>query len=184
MKQIIRIIPTAAAAICMTCVSAFAVGEDNPGRWLYDSLPPAWEWTPETTQISPDKDIWWHQFGDETLITLLRRAVEHNYNARTALRRIDIARQAERQTKAGYWPTFDASAGWQTARDAGAAVGSHSHAERSRYFSLGVEMNWQIDVFGRGQGLFPVAPRTGGNGSRPLQHQDPAGTSRSGRNTL
>lgn len=115
---------------------------------LTDSLPERWEYEPQFTQTTPDSDGWWKAFHDPTLLALIDRAVKNNYNVLEAMHRIEIARQVQRQTVAGYYPVVSASAGWQRDHSAGAIVPGGRSANTD-YFSLGLSMNWEIDVFGR-----------------------------------
>lgn len=115
---------------------------------LLDSLPQKWELEPQYMQTTPDNDRWWVSFHDSTLLTLINHAVDNNYNVLEAMHRIELARLAQRQTESGYYPTINANAGWQRDHSAG-AITPGGRSMNTDYFSLGLSMNWEADVFGR-----------------------------------
>ena len=117
--------------------------------FLRDGIPAAWQYTSEYSQPDPVSDKWWQSFRDPILDSLIARAEANNFNVAMALKRIDIARQQLNQTKAGYWPTLNASAGWSISQNAGAVANPVAPSSTTDYFSVGLQMNWEIDVFGR-----------------------------------
>lgn len=97
------------------------------------------------SQPLPSNDTWWAQFGDATLLLLIHKAVNNNYNLQNAITNIEIARSRVRIQQSGYFPTL--------------TVGTQYDPEKSsrgmdyvdRYSHIGqasVEMSWEIDVFG------------------------------------
>lgn len=114
-----------------------------------DSMPQSWQMTQQCYQTLPIDDDWWQSFQDPILSQLIEKAVANNYNIASALKRIDMARQIIRQAKAGYFPTFNASAGWSLNQGSGAAEKQVIPSSTSSSFSIGADMNWEIDVFGR-----------------------------------
>lgn len=118
-------------------------------RFSSDSLPASWQMTQQCYQTLPTDDAWWKSFQDPILTGLIEKAVNNNYNIAAALKRIDMAAQIVRQAKAGYYPTFNASAGWSMNQSSGAAEKQVMPSSTSSSFSLGADMNWEIDVFGR-----------------------------------
>lgn len=116
---------------------------------LIDSIPQNWQLSQEYFQTTPTDDKWWQSFDDPTLISLIKQAVDNNFNVVAAQKRILSAAQMSRATKAGYYPSLGISAGYSRERMAGAAMGSKSPSSTESYFSLGLTMNWEIDVFGR-----------------------------------
>ena len=124
-------------------------GETAPITALRDSMPESWELDTNYFQTTPSDDRWWDTFNDPILSALIKRAVENNFNVLTAQKRIEAARQMSRATKAGYYPTVGVSAGWSREQTSGDMQAVTSHADVMSYFSLGLTMNWEIDVFGR-----------------------------------
>lgn len=116
---------------------------------LRDSLPQRWEYIPEFEQPLPSEDKWWSSFGDETLDSLVNLAERNNYNVSMAVKRIEIARQTWNQAKAAYFPDLSLSAGWTKGQSSGVTASRNGKAAGYDYFNAGIDMNWEIDVFGR-----------------------------------
>ena len=114
-----------------------------------DSLPQSWQMTQQCYQTLPIDDAWWHSFQDPILTQLIEKAVANNYNVASAMKRIDMAKQIIRQASAGYYPTFNATAGWSYSLDSGAEGKQVVTTSPGSSLSLGADMNWEIDVFGR-----------------------------------
>lgn len=148
------------AALLISSVSASAQSE----RWLADSLPRNWQMTPQYSQTLPNSDEWWESFNDPVLNSLIDKAVANNYNVAAALKRIEMARKSILETKAGYFPTISLSGGWNKSRSAGAMQSSDAPSSNMSYFSLGADMNWEIDIFGKVRKVLkakkqPIMPR-------------------------
>lgn len=121
----------------------------DSSTYLTDTLPTTWELETEFLQTTPTDDRWWESFHDQTLQSLISKAVENNYDARAAQKRIEAAAQISRQTKAGYYPNLSATGGWSREQSAAAKLVGHSHPAAVSHFALGLSMNWEIDIFGR-----------------------------------
>lgn len=113
------------------------------------TIPEKWLYTPEHVQTSPCEDVWWREFGDTTLNMLISRAIDNNYNASAAMRRLEIAKRQVNEAKAAYYPVLGASAAYSLSQDAGAMANPVEKSSVSSGFSMGVTMNWELDVFGR-----------------------------------
>lgn len=157
-----------AAAVCCCVSGAFAATPEvqvtqippvpeipayagSPGAnslKIYDSIPAAWTYTPQVNVVAPADDQWWSVFGDERLVNLIRQATENSLNLRMTLHRIEMARNAWKAAQAGWYPTLGLSAGWTKERTSGdmSAIGRTANMS---YFNLGLNFNWEIDVFGR-----------------------------------
>lgn len=118
-------------------------------RPLRDSLPERWELEQQYFQTTPSEDNWWKSFHDPDLESLIKQAVENNFNVLTAMRRIETAAQNRRYTKSGYYPTLGIAGGWNREMTASTVHGEHPHESTISYFHLGLTANWEIDVFGR-----------------------------------
>lgn len=114
-----------------------------------DSIPQAWVYDAAQFQSSPAVDGWWSEFADPVLNHLISVGVDRNYDVATALRRIEMARQSIRQARSGYYPSFGAYAGWTKEQSSGNMTKYSTPAEKMDYLSLGIDMAWEIDVFGR-----------------------------------
>lgn len=118
-------------------------------KYLRDPMPQTWQMTPETLQDLPTDDEWWHSFNDPMLDRLIAKTVANNFDVTAAVKRIEMARNVVRETEADYFPTISLSGGWTGSQASGALQKPVGRSTRSSAFSLGANMNWEIDVFGR-----------------------------------
>lgn len=117
----------------------YAADNDND-HYLRQAMPESWIYSGiETSQIPEDAN-WWQSFGDPTLDSLIRVGIERNLNLSQAARRIEMARLAVSGAKSSYFPTIGISAGYTRAREM---------SIDSNKFSLGANMSWEIDIFGK-----------------------------------
>lgn len=130
-------------------VTASRSQDMSPQKILLDTLPETWQYEIAYTQTTPTDDNWWKRFDDPTLDRLIKEAVENNYNVRAAQKRINSAAQMSRATKSGYYPTLGVTAGYSMERMPGAISNPVTRSNNESYFSLGLTMNWEIDLFGR-----------------------------------
>lgn len=135
-----------AVASAWTLPEASAAGTTS---YLRDSVPDRWEIEIGPSSASTGGEKWWRALGDATLDSLMDVALANNYDVLAAAKRIKAAEQMSRATKAGYYPTLDIAAGYSRQRMAGAISGRNVPSSTESYFSLGLSMNWEIDVFGR-----------------------------------
>lgn len=112
-------------------------------------MPQAWQYTSQFDQTIPTSDTWWQLFGDATLDSLIKVGIDRNYDVLTAHRRIEMARQSLRQVRSAYYPTLSLNAGWDKSRTSGMTTLPVHDATNMSYFDLGLNMNWEIDVFGK-----------------------------------
>lgn len=121
----------------------------QPDRWLFDSIPQQWNYQSAYTQKLPADDDWWKTFGDSTLDSLIDMASKANYNVAAAISRIEMAKKTLDAAKSAYFPSLNVSAGWTKGQSSGASgpvVGSSATYD---YFSIGANMQWEIDLFGK-----------------------------------
>jgi len=88
---------------------------------------------------------WWKAFSDPALDELIARADRSNTSIRVAAARLTQARAFVRATDAARAPQVDASAG---AQRAGGIVNGVGGPARS-LFSTGVDLSYEVDLFGR-----------------------------------
>ncbi len=139
-----------AIILSLTAGSArIAAAQDSPQEMLRESLPDRWTYATDMEQTMPGDDQWWKNFNDPLLDSLINLGIENNFNVLTAIHSIEAAKAQIGQAQAGYYPTIGLSAGYTKGRNAGAIGGSHVHSSNSSYFSLGANMSWEIDVFGK-----------------------------------
>lgn len=122
--------------------------KEHPHQLTADSLPPRWSIDRTFSQQQPSEDNWWASFNDPLLLSLIRQGEENGYNLNSLAHRIEMARISWESAKAAYFPTLTADAGWSRSQQAGKVTGA-AGSPVSSYFSLGLNMNWEIDLFGR-----------------------------------
>lgn len=140
---------TIVAACLGLCLDAAAADARDDNYRLVDSLPAAWTPGDNFSPTLPSEDSWWRSFNDSLLDSLIAIGEKRNFNVLQAARRMEIARLALRQVCAGYYPSFSFSGGWTKSRTPGAMSGSDVPSSDASHFSAGIDMSWQIDLFGK-----------------------------------
>jgi NodT family efflux transporter outer membrane factor (OMF) lipoprotein len=95
---------------------------------------------------------WFELFRDDALIGLVKTALQENFELRIAAQRVLQARAAYGITRAGQWPSVDASADLIAARSSqvGANRGIPGGADTDvSYAQAGFSLSWELDVWGR-----------------------------------
>lgn len=108
--------------------------------YLRQSMPGSWTYSDAVEQTMPSLDSWWSDFRDPALDSLISLGENNNFDLAMAARRVEQARQGVRSARAGYYPTVNATAGWQRARSGGQTAGG---------YSLGLQASWEPDIFGK-----------------------------------
>lgn len=96
-------------------------------------------------QQLPTNDVWWKMFGDPTLDSLIQKAVANNYNLQNAIKNIELAKSRLRVSRSYFYPTISASAQYAPEKS---SLGIDHTEGYHRTGQAGLEMNWEIDVFG------------------------------------
>lgn len=96
-------------------------------------------------QPLPVNDNWWGYFADSTLNSLIRKATANNYDLQNAIKNIQMAKAKLRIQKSGFYPSFNVSAQYSPEKS---SLGIDHTDSYSRIGQAGLEMNWEIDVFG------------------------------------
>ena len=123
-------------------------GSDMPAHWMYAQSTDT-ACSAALDQSMPASDMWWTTFSDPMLDSLVAHAMASNYDVAMAGRRIEILRQQLRQARSAYYPSLGLSGGWSRQRSSGLSESRHGHALTTSAFDLGVDMNWEIDAFGK-----------------------------------
>ena len=130
-----------AAAVVLSCGCADVSMKpyqrpDNPAKtgWANTTSPP----TAPGVLIEQD---WWKGFRDPELDNLVARAVRDNVDLRILAARTKVAGAQIDEARAGALPTLDAGAGASFEKSTGQKF--------SKQFSLGTQVNWDIDVWGK-----------------------------------
>ncbi len=131
---------TASLLLAVSAGSMQAQVSEGGSRYLKQPMPESWAFTQEVSQTLPSDDEWWKAFGDSTLDSLISLGIDNNYNIKEAAHRREMARLAMQETKAGYYPSVGVSAGYAR---------SYSNHTGGNKFSLGADVNWEFDLFGK-----------------------------------
>jgi NodT family efflux transporter outer membrane factor (OMF) lipoprotein len=135
----------AAAAACAILVLLGACADvsmkpyqrpDNPAKTAWAggrALPVA-----PAAMIEQD---WWKGFGDPDLDGLVERAVRGNVDLKLLAARTRVAGAQIEEARAGSLPTLDAGAGASLEKTTGQAF--------TKQYSLGTQVNWDIDIWGK-----------------------------------
>ena len=135
--------------LCLFTAAACAVGPDfrppeiqPPSGWVGKA--PEMSFTPEH---QAELVSWWTTFDDETLISLVDRAIASNLDLQAAASRIRQARASRGLVAAGLAPAADATASFTRRRSVGSAFDDTS-ATTSNLFLAGLDAAWELDIFG------------------------------------
>jgi len=99
---------------------------------------------PSETAVSASGTIspqWWTEFRDPYLDSLVARAIAGNFDLKILAARIDVANLQIAEARAGALPTVDIGAG--------ASLEKSTGQKSSKQFSLGTQVSWDIDIWGK-----------------------------------
>jgi NodT family efflux transporter outer membrane factor (OMF) lipoprotein len=133
----------APAAAAVTLLSACADVSMKPYRAPDTPAKTAWS-SQKGLPVAPSEMIapdWWKQFRDPYLDGLVARALDANFDLKLLAARIRVAGAEIGEARAGALPTLEAGAGASFEKSTGQKF--------SKQFSLGTQVNWEIDVWGR-----------------------------------
>jgi outer membrane protein, multidrug efflux system len=88
--------------------------------------------------ISP---VWWTEFRDPTLDSLVAKAISGNFDLKILAARIEVANAQIGEARAGGLPTVDLGAGANIEKSTGRKL--------SQQFSLGTQVSWDLDIWGQ-----------------------------------
>jgi multidrug efflux system outer membrane protein len=89
-------------------------------------------------------DAWWTMFGDDSITTLVERALSGSPNVRQATALVRLARARLREQEGANRPLGGATAGFEHRRS---QAGGDTAADVD-LFDAGVDASWEVDVFG------------------------------------
>lgn len=109
-------------------------------------------WVPAQPADSLPRDAWWMLYGDAALDALQKRLIANSPDLAAALARYQQAIAFNAQIRAALFPTIDASADVQRIRQSEKkplrVLGPNS-PDIYNNFSLGVQVNYELDLWGR-----------------------------------
>jgi multidrug efflux system outer membrane protein len=107
----------------------------------------AWRDSAQTLRDSSFANVpWWNVFRDDTLQTLIRRALRENQDIHIALARVNEARALLGIQRLEYFPQVNIQAGWRKSDGADSLLTGVGSDELS---FLGVGVSWELDLWGR-----------------------------------
>ena len=110
------------------------------------------EWLPARPADAEPRGAWWERFGDATLNDLERELQSANADLRAAVARLEQSRALALGARSDVFPSLTASAGAERERtSANAPLAKLSGGTASIYndFTTGLDLSWEIDLFGR-----------------------------------
>jgi outer membrane protein, multidrug efflux system len=84
---------------------------------------------------------WWTEFRDPYLDSLVAKAISGNFDLKILAARIDVANAQIAEVRAGAQPSADLGAGASFEKSTGQKF--------TKQFSLGTQVNWDIDIWGK-----------------------------------
>jgi len=135
---------------CFLMSGCASVGEKYEKPKLPAAQVESWNGRLEGAISSDDLDYeqlahWWTTLGDDTLDSLIERAVKSNLDLRTADAQLKQARAQRNIAKSGHLPSVQADASIIQSQPSGNVA---KMAETSTLYSTGLDASWEIDVFG------------------------------------
>lgn len=124
------------------------------------ATPPRWTESSSPGGISPDAR-WWEAFHDDTLAKLVQDATAQNLDVAQAVDRLGEARANLGASRAGLFPSLDASASSTASRGVGYGVAGNSMNATSVSTSsdtsvttavsssIGIDASWELDLWGK-----------------------------------
>jgi NodT family efflux transporter outer membrane factor (OMF) lipoprotein len=115
--------------------------------------PAAWPEPLEAGLVTeaPDLHEWWRRFDDQTLDSLVDRALAGSLDLREAAARVREARAVRGITAADQFPSIDASGSASYRRSSANTLGGPGGppGQRTDQYEIGFDATWELDLFGR-----------------------------------
>ena len=89
---------------------------------------------------------WWEIFGDETLKTLIAQGLEHNYDVRTAVWRVEEYRARAGMERSDWLPQITPTAMWERGRQSSFTP---SGGQTGAIWDVHASLSWELDLWGR-----------------------------------
>ena len=101
-----------------------------------------------TYETSDIRDLWWKEFHDENLNSLVESALEKNTNLRIAYLNLEKAKASLGVAEADLLPGVNLNAGATRTRNS-AETASHSPQTTTKSYEINLGLNYEIDLWGR-----------------------------------
>ena len=101
-----------------------------------------------TFETSDIRDLWWKEFHDENLNSLVESALEKNTDLRIAYLNLEKAKASLGVAEADLLPGVNLNAGATRTRNS-AETASHSPQTTSKSYEINLGLNYEIDLWGR-----------------------------------
>jgi multidrug efflux system outer membrane protein len=89
---------------------------------------------------------WWEVFGDETLKALIAQGLEHNYDVRTAVWRMEEYRARAGMERSDWLPQITPTAMWERGRQSSFSPGG---GQTGAIWDVHASLSWELDLWGR-----------------------------------
>jgi len=101
-----------------------------------------------TFETSDIRDLWWKEFHDENLNSLVESALEKNTNLRIAYLNLEKAKASLGVAEADLLPGVNLNAGATRTRNS-AETATHMPQTTSKSYEINLGLNYEIDLWGR-----------------------------------
>ena len=101
-----------------------------------------------TFETSDIRDLWWKEFHDENLNSLVESALEKNTDLRIAYLNLEKAKASLGVAEADLLPGVNLNAGATRTRNS-AETASHSPQTTTKSYEINLGLNYEIDLWGR-----------------------------------
>lgn len=108
------------------------------------------DWVPAAPADARPRGAWWNAFHDDSLDALERQLAGANQDLQAALARLQQARAQTRIARAGFFPTLNATGSvTRSQTSVNSPNFSPSKPETENDFIAGLDLSYEIDLFGR-----------------------------------
>jgi outer membrane protein, multidrug efflux system len=148
-------------SLLVLALAACAVGPDYKAQQLEAANITAEYRCQAASTVRIFEGIWWQQFEDPTLNQLVTQSLSGNRELRVAFARLRAARAIRDDASNDAMPTITSRASSDLGK--GQIPGQTTRRVNSERYDLGLDMAWELDLFGRIQRNWKPATLT----SRP-----------------
>ena len=138
---------TSAALVLAAC----AVGPKAPDATLPPLASGVFTTPAVGTTTAPARDDWWRLYDDPALDALVQQALAENNQLEAAEANLRAVRASLSESRAGRYPSTQATGTGQYGRASAATVGGNGGQalEEGETYDVGLDVSYEIDLFGR-----------------------------------